>query len=290
MTREIPSWLNKDLYPFESRWLSIDGDTLHYLDEGKGDVILFAHGTPEWSFGYRDLIKELRQDFRCISIDMLGFGLSDKPTHADYSCQAHAARLTKAIELLNLQNMTIVANDFGGGIALAYAIENKDNVRGFALFNTWMWSLKEDKHYAIAAKALDTWFGRMLYLIFNAPVNLIMPAAYGNKKLLTPEVHAHYRRALPKGQRAGAYAFVKELMRASPWWQSLWQKADVLRDKEIYLFWGLKDKFVPAYELEKWKAKFHGASVMIFEDAGHFLQEEKPAEITKALRRLMRKD
>lgn len=283
MTRTQPKWLDKNLFPFESKWIEIQGETLHYVDEGRGDVLLFAHGTPEWSFGYRDLIKTLRTNYRCIAIDMLGFGLSDKDPLADYTCQAHAKRLALAIEKLGLKNITIVANDFGGGISLSYAINNPGNVKNIVLFNTWMWSLKDDRHYSKPAKAVNSWLGKILYLKFNAPVNIIMPTAFGNKKLLTKEIHLHYKNALPKGQRAAAFAFAKELMNASDWWQSLWDKADVLRDKQFLLFWGVKDKFIPAKELDKWKAKFPTAKVITFTDAGHFVQEEKAQEMIRAL-------
>lgn len=55
-----PDWLDKSLYPFESKWTTLSCHDLHYIDEGHGPVILFVHGTPEWSFGFRDVIKELR--------------------------------------------------------------------------------------------------------------------------------------------------------------------------------------------------------------------------------------
>ena len=84
------SWVNRNLFPFASKFIDIDGHQMHYIDEGAGPVILFSHGTPEWSFGWRDLVQELRGQFRCIAPDLLGFGLSDKPVEADYSVRAHA--------------------------------------------------------------------------------------------------------------------------------------------------------------------------------------------------------
>src|ERR1041385_8468957 len=168
-----PSWINKQLSPFESKWIDIDGHAQHYIDEGNGSVILFVHGTPEWSFGFRDLVKELRNNFRCVAIDHLGFGLSGKPANADYSIEAHSKRLTKFIQQLQLQNITIVANDFGGGIALGYGVRHPDNVSRVAIFNTWMWSVRDDKHFSGPAKVIDSWLGRFLYKRMNAPVTFI---------------------------------------------------------------------------------------------------------------------
>lgn len=274
-----PTWLDKNLFPFESKWIKIDEHDLHYIDDGKGDTILFVHGTPEWSFGFRDLIKNLRHDYRCIAVDHLGFGLSDKPASADYSCVGHAARLDKFIGALGLKDFILVANDFGGSIGLNHAIHHPDDVRKIILFNTWMRSLKDDKHYAGPAKIMNTWLGKFLYLKLNFPVNMVMPAAFGDKKKLTKEIHHHYKQALPAGQRTAAYAFAGELLQASDWWEALWNKVDRIKNKQTLIFWGMKDKFVPAYELENWKSKLPGANIVTYDNAGHFVQEEKAEEM-----------
>jgi haloalkane dehalogenase len=253
------------------------------VDEGSGVTILFVHGTPEWSFGFRDLIKQLNPKFRCIAIDFLGFGLSDKPKTADYTCAGHARRLTKFIEQLGLKDLIVVANDFGGSISLSYVLDHQDNVRRVVLFNTWMRSLKYDKHYSGPAKIVKSWLGKFLYLNMNAPVNTIMPSAYGDKRKLTAEVHRHYKAALPKGQRAAAYAFALELSNANEWWQNLWERIQTVDQEKFLFFWGMKDKFIPPYELENWKSKLPRSKYITFEDAGHFVQEEKPDEMSKAI-------
>lgn len=279
-----PGWINKQLFPFESKWLDIDGHSQHYIDEGTGDIILFVHGTPEWSFGFRDLIKELRKNFRCIAIDHLGFGLSDKPADGDYSVEAHSKRLTKFIQQLRLQNIAIVANDFGGGIALGYAVQHPDNISRIAIFNTWMWSLRDDQHFSKPARAIESWLGRFMYKTMNAPVTIIMPAAFGDRKKLTPEIHRHYKQVVPDAEsRVALYAIALQLMGASDWWESNWKQMSRLEAKPFMIFWGLKDKFVPATQLVKWKARLPKAKVVEYQDAGHFVQEEKPLEMIAEL-------
>ena len=268
--------------------MEIEGHQLHYLDEGQGKTILFVHGTPEWSFGYRELIWNLRANFRCIAIDLIGFGLSDKPPDGNYTCLAHAKRLEQFVQQLGLVDFALIANDFGGAIGLSYVLGNSQNVSHIILFNTWMWSLQKDKHYAGPARVLNSWFGKFLYLNLNFPVSTIMPAAFGDKKKLTKEIHTHYKSALPSAtERIAAYTFAKELMNASPWWQSLWEQMPGIASKPFLLFWGLKDKFVPVYELDKWKSVLKNATVITFEDAGHFVQEEKPVEMAVEIRRFL---
>jgi len=252
---------------------------MHYVDEGEGIPILFSHGTPEWSFGWRDLVKGLRGQYRCIAVDHLGFGLSDKPTDADYSVQAHAARLEKFIQKLQLPDFHIVANDFGLSISLAYAVNHPhpERVQKISIFNGWMWPLSDDPHYAKPAKVMRTWLGRVFYKYFNFPVNVVMPAAFGDKKKLTKEVHRHYKMALPDPiSRTAAYAFTHELLDAESFWTDLWQRKERISGKPFLVFWGMKDSFVPPYELEKWEKALTNASIIRLENAGHFAQEEEP--------------
>jgi haloalkane dehalogenase len=269
-------WVNRDLFPFASRFIEIDGHRMHYIDEGSGPVLLFSHGTPEWSFGWRDLVRGLRDRFRCIAPDLLGMGLSDKPADADYSCAAHSARLGQFIEKLGLRDIRLVANDFGLSIGLSRAIYQPELFEKICIFNGWMWRLDTDPHYYKAAKVMDTWLGRIMYKRFNFPVNVVMPAAFGNrKKNLPPEVHRHYKMAWPDAaSRVATYAFAGELLHANDWWGELWQSRAALNDKLQLIFWGMKDTFVPPYELEKWERAFPDAAVFRCEEAGHFVQEE----------------
>ena len=279
-------WIDKIEYPFRSKFLEIDGYKMHYVDEGSGTPVLMAHGTPEWSFGYRYLIKGLMGSCRCIAPDMLGMGLSDKPQNADYSCKAHAARLEQFIAKLGLKNINIIANDFGGSIAMNYALKNPGNVTHVCLFNTWMWSLSGDKHYMTPAKIMRTWFGKLLYKQFNFPVNVIMPQAFGDKGKLSGNIHKHYKLALPSPkERNATYVFARELMDAGEWWDSLWAQMDNIKSKPFLFFWGMKDTFIPAYELAKWQNALPSARVVKFDTAGHFTQEEEPEKMVMELKK-----
>lgn len=278
------SWINRDLYPFQSRFLELNGNRMHYIDEGTGTPIVFAHGTPEWSFGWRDLVKGLCGQYRCIAPDMLGFGLSDKPLDGDYSVQAHARRLEQLIDQLGLDQFHLVGNDFGLSIGLHYAIKHPEKVKKISFFNGWMRPLDTDPHYARPARWMKTWLGRLLYLRFNFPVTVVMPAAFGDKRKLSPEIHRHYKQALPSpATRRAAYAFSGELLNAGPFWGELWQQVHILAEKPCLIFWGMKDAFVPPYELEKWKKALPQSQVITFENAGHFVQEEEPEKMVEEL-------
>ena len=281
-----PSWVDNALFPFESRYLDLDGHRMHYVDEGQGMPIVFSHGTPEWSFGWRDLIAPLRGQYRCLAPDLLGMGLSDKPADADYSVRAHAERFEQFVEALGLEKIHLVANDFGISIALHYAIKHPEKVEKISLFNGWMWPVNEDPHYAIPARMMRGWLGRLLYLKFNFPVNVIMPRAFGDRRKLSKAVHQHYRRALatPADRRA-AYQFALELLDATAFWAWEWHQLDAIRHKPFLVFWGMKDSFVPPSELEKWSTQLTHAEIIRLETAGHFAQEEAPEQMAAAMGR-----
>ena len=115
--------LDKNEYPFTSYYFEINQQRMHYVDEGEGEVFLFVHGTPSWSFDFRKLIIDLSSTNRCIAIDHIGFGLSDKPKQYDYSTKNHANTLEKFILSKNLSNINLVVHDFGGPIGLSVAIK-----------------------------------------------------------------------------------------------------------------------------------------------------------------------
>ena len=272
-----PQWINRQEYPFQGNTFRTEEGTLHYVDEGKGPVIIFLHGTPEWSFSYREVIKKFSASYRCLALDMLGFGLSDKPQQADYSVPAHAARLHKWIEHLNLSDITFVAGDFGGAMAIDYTLAHKENVKGLVLWNTWCRDLMQDKHFRMPANLLHTRLGKWLYRRLNFPVTVVMPRAYGDRKKLTKEIHLHYKAPLDSwANRIATHEIGKELKNASPWWQERWERMEELRPVSTMMVWGMKDTFIPQTELAHWKKQIPFAKFISMPDAGHWPYEEQP--------------
>lgn len=127
-------------YSFTSRYATVDGVRLHYLDEGQGPPIWLMHGNTTWSYLYRKMIPPLvRAGYRCFVPDLMGFGLSDKPENESaYSLQRHVLQMTQLIGQLGLRGLTVVGQDWGGPITLRYAIEHKENIRALTLLNTFI--------------------------------------------------------------------------------------------------------------------------------------------------------
>ncbi|MES2620042.1 MAG: alpha/beta fold hydrolase [Bacteroidota bacterium] len=271
-----PAWLDTKEYPFTNRYLNIDGHKIHYIDEGKGDTILFVHGIPDWSFGWREQIKMLSKNYRCVAPDHLGFGLSDKTESAELTIAAHAERLKSFIHQLYLKNIHFVVHDFGGPIGLSYAIEEPQNIKSITLFNTWMWPLKGIKHFDTGDKVVNNWFGKFLYLQLNFSVRFMLKNSYADKKNLPAEIYNHYLAPMQSREaRWAAYTLAKSLVGEHTHMQYLWHQRHRLKNIPMHILWGMKDKFVPAVVLlPTWKENFPDSRFTAIENAGHFVQEE----------------
>jgi pimeloyl-ACP methyl ester carboxylesterase len=272
-----PVWLDPTTYPFTSRYLDLAMGRMHYVDEGQGEPIVFVHGTPTWSFLYRDLIKRLSARYRCVAPDQIGFGLSDKPVNWTYRPANHTCNLATLVEHLDLRTITLIVHDFGGPIGLGYAVDHPDNVAQLVVFNTWMWSLADDPQARRVDRLVRGALGKFLYTRLNASPRFLLPALWANKATLTPEVRKAYTAVHPRAQdRMGMYHLARELLGSSEWYSGLWERRARLANIPALLLWGLKDTtFGPA--LGRWREVFPQAQIITCPDAGHFVMEEEPS-------------
>jgi len=282
-----PAWLDRAEYPFASRWIEIDGARMHYVDEGHGPTVLMVHGTPTWSFLYRHLVTGLRERFRCVAPDHLGFGLSDKPAGDAYRPQDQARRLGAFVEALGLKDVSLIVHDFGGPIGLAWALDHPDQVRSLVLFNTWMWSLAGDRQYERAGRLLGGRVGRFLYERLSFSVNVLFRHAVADKTRYTRAVHAQY--AAPFREPAARYAtwiYARELMGSSHWYDALWCRRERLATIPALLVWGMKD---PAFAklLPRWQTVLSRAEVVAWPDVGHAPPEERGPESAALVARFL---
>jgi haloalkane dehalogenase len=124
-------------YPFAPHYLEQDGLRMHYLDEGAGAPILLLHGEPTWSFLYRKLIPSLSRAARCIAPDYFGFGRSDKPTdRAWYSYDRHFGSIERLVEELDLRELTVVVQDWGGPIGFRLCVTQPERIARLVVLNT----------------------------------------------------------------------------------------------------------------------------------------------------------
>ena len=102
-------------FDYEPRFIEVDGVRMHYVDEGEGAPFLFLHGNSTWSYMWRNVIPHLAALGRCVAPDLVGFGKSDKPD-IGYRYFDHARYIAGFIEALDLDGITMVLHDWGGGL------------------------------------------------------------------------------------------------------------------------------------------------------------------------------
>ena len=199
-------------YPFEPHYVQINGLRMHYVDEGPRDgwPVLMLHGEPTWSYLYRHMIPACASaGYRVIAPDLMGFGKSDKPKKiSDYSFKVHVDWMTEFIRSLDLQNMTLVCQDWGSLIGLRLVAENEDRFAGIVVGNGM---LPTGEKKMPAAFKMWQYFARFSPWF---PIDRIIDL--GCFKKLDAEEKRAYRAPFPSFvYKAGARAFPR-LVPASP--------------------------------------------------------------------------
>jgi len=273
------------LFPFKSRWLEDPEGRVHYIDEGEGPPILFLHGNPTWCFLYRGIIIRLRDRFRCIALDLPGFGLSDQPSDYRYTPEEHAGVAQRFVQTLDLKDLTVMGHDWGGPIAMRMALEELPRLKALVMGNTWYWPTTA-LHLRAFSWILSTGYAQGLIHRKNLFVERMIPL--GVKYPLAPEVLHHYRGPFPTvDSRAGIGEFARQISLSANWLARI--EGDVrrnLRRVPLLLTWGMDDlAFTPAF-MDTFLRDFDRTSSVRL-DAKHYIQEDAPGEVSKAIREFL---
>ena len=275
------------LYPFQSRFLERDGLRYHYVDEGAGDPVVMVHGNPTWSFFFRRLIDGLSGQYRTIAPDHMGCGLSDKPdddTYAFHLAQ-RVADFGALMDHLALERITLVVHDWGGMIAMAWAVANADRVARIVVTNTAgffppgekgiplrLWIIRNLGAFARPAVLYGNLFARGA--IIMAPRKRLSPDA--RKGLLAPYNSPR--------NRIATLRFVEDipLVAGDPGFDivdDVSRNLDSLSSIPMLILWGKHDFVFDVDYYNEWRRRFPAAECHLFEDAGHYLLEDVPEEI-----------
>lgn len=180
-------------FPFESKYVEVHGSKIHYVDEGSGDPILFLHGNPTSSYLWRNIIPYLMPHGRCIALDLIGMGKSDKPD-LDYRFFDHSKYVEGFIEKLDLSNLTLVIHDWGSALGFHYAMRHENNIKGIAFMEAMLKPIKwEDfpSKYRMGFKLFRApGIGWFMISVMNVFVTKMLPQAIVRK--LTAEEKDYY--------------------------------------------------------------------------------------------------
>jgi cis-3-alkyl-4-acyloxetan-2-one decarboxylase len=275
-------------FPFEPRWIEAGAVRLHYVDEGPRDgaTLLMLHGNPTWSYMYRRPIVELAATgHRCIALDHMGFGRSDKPPKlGSYTLHAHIDNLGALIDALDLRSVILVAHDWGGPIGLGALLERRDRLRAALLMNTWAWELPSFLPPFLREFRTEG-LGEILALAGNLFVEAI-PGGMASRQI-DPVMMGAYRAPFPDyWSRVGTLAFQRDIPlterdRSAPVMSGIHERLPEVATP-VTLLWGMRDRVFQPVFLEQWRELLPHARVVELDDAAHFVVEDRPDAVVTA--------
>jgi haloalkane dehalogenase len=266
-------------YPFVSHYVEILNSKMHYIEQGSGDPILFLHGVPTSSYVWRNVVPHLSTMGRCIAVDLIGFGKSEKP-EIDYSIADHIRYIEGFIKALNLNHVTLVMHGWGSIIGFHYAMHHQNNCKSLVFYESYIRSVTQEDFALPMHEQLSLFEDDTFDIIMNASnfVDKVMPQSM-TRPLSEGEIE-HYRNPfLSTGSGKPLQKYIEELPLSNNETNKLIDAYSTLLQKStipklmIYSIPG----FITTIATVIW-AKEHLPNLEIIEigEAMHFAQENDP--------------
>jgi len=286
-------------WPFEARYSEASGFKQHYVDEGpaNGEVVLCLHGEPTWGYLYRNMIGLLSEDYRVVVPDHMGFGKSETPQDRVYTLQTHVENLERFIDDLDLTDITIVCQDWGGPIAGAYTARNPDRVKRLFIANTVLgygggqaadgktqWFQWIEKHEE--AGTLEGLLGEL----GSTVLSVMKIIGFQNTAAVDDTWIRAYSAPFPNRDSCiGAISFPLDVHygRFLPFVFETMQTGDIdsLKSKPAMLVSGDKDfAIAPDHAISDFKGLFPQGKIIEETGVGHFCQEDIPEKLVAYIR------
>ena len=284
MILDIP----RNLYDFQSNYLRLGENQLHYLDEGSGNPVIMVHGNPSWSFMYRNLVCSLRNQFRVIVPDHIGCGLSDKPDdqHYHYTLENRIHDLENLIDHLGIRHeIAFVLHDWGGLIGLGYATKHPERISKIVLLNTAAFHVPKGKklHWSIRF-CRNSLIAAFMIRKFNAFAVIASHLGCRQNPMPKPIRKAYISPYDSWSNRIATLRFVQDIPlepedNSFDLVSSIQRGLSKLENKPILICWGEKDFVFNLDFLEEWEKIFPSAHVQRLKKAGHYVLEDAFEEI-----------
>ncbi len=285
---DLPNWLDDQL-PFDRYMVDLgDGLRMHVMEQGEGHPVLLFHGNPTWGYLYRKVAAELRgEPYRLIMPDMVGFGFSDRASNrADYNLANHVRWMGNLVGSLQLDEATFVVQDWGGPIGLHAAYQHPGLMTALVVLNTTIGPPKPGFKPTLFHRVFSSQFGEWAARWFSLPHGA-MRVAQGDRRSIGRLVRRSY--TFPLRGRHGHHAVIEAVRMVPhdmnhpsiPFLEEAGSAAMGFAGPTA-IVWGDRDPVLGKLR-RRVSRQLPQAEVTVTE-AGHFLQEEVPAEIAAAIR------
>ena len=263
-----------------------DGETrMAYVEAGTGDPVLFVHGNPTWSWMWRNAMDTLCANRRCVAVDHVGMGRSDKPEDYPYRLDRHAENLLAVVRHLDLRDVTLVVHDWGGPIGLLAAVREPNRFAKLVLSNTAAFR-SERMPWQIGLARSPV--GKLLVRGPNLFVRGLMRQGVADRANITAGERRGYLWPYSSWRdRVALHRFVKDVPTAPghPSWPHLLEVEEgltKLEDKPTLLPWGVEDWCFGRPFLREFQQRMPWARTVELA-AGHLVTEDRPDEYAAAV-------
>ncbi len=283
--------VDEALYPFAHHFVSLpNGARVHYLDEGTAqasETIVFLHGNPTWSFLYRNIVKELRGEYRCIALDYPGFGLSEPPPGYDFLPRTHSQSVEQFFDALKLSKVVLMVQDWGGPIGLGMAGRRPELVKALVIGNSWAWPKDGDPRAKGFSGLMGGPIGRFFGLNFNAIPHVFF--AIGTRDPLPDDSLEMYLRPFRRpDRREPTVIFPREIIASREYLSEVDASLARIADRPALIVWGTKDGGFRPPDRERFERTFPKHRTVLLETAKHFIQEDEPGRVAAEIRAFLR--
>lgn len=261
-------------------YINVEGINVKYDEFGEGNekIVLFLHGLGSSSLTWRDIPEALSKYFHTIALDLVGFGLTDKPREnytIDYFCKFLDKFLSKmGVECT--EKLNVIGHSLGGYIALEYSIRNKTRINKLILFNS----------SGLLGKPTP-----LLCDYLNAVQTIDPVLRYNNLKNVFENLLADRIRLLPIV--VDIFVSIIDMPGAKHAFESAFENStsttldlntiNAIKEIPCLIIWGEKDRLIPVTFAEKFREILENATILIMKDAGHSPFIEKPAIVYQTL-------
>jgi haloalkane dehalogenase len=290
-------------FPFKANFSCAPGCKMHYVDEGEGPVVVCLHGEPTWGYLFRHLILQLRDKYRVIVPDHVGFGKSETPSDRTYWLQDHINNLEQFILALDLRDITLVVHDFGGPVGMGFLARHPDRVlRVVSVNGPTPFGQADLGNLFEENLKVSPWFQWILEAEANGHLESVLNGLHYNilstlklngferNALITDTWLAAYRSAFTNASEcAGALGWAKGLATGKHQFEQPTQQAkDRVSRLPALAIWGKEDKTLQSrFFLPLFRTVFPQALTYELEESGHYSLEDTPELISLLIRQFL---
>jgi haloalkane dehalogenase len=281
-----PRWLDEQLYPFQSRFVEVEGNRIHYIDEGRGPFVLFVHPGFGWSFTNREIIKGLRDRYRCIALDLPGFGLSPAPPTYRHTLLGDSRLIERFIQTLGLTDITLFGQDITGSAAFGVMGRRPEWFRAAIILEGFLWPVKKELRVYPVIQLVGSPFFRWLSTTFNVflEYSLATLKKKGQQQFSAQEMKAYRGPMVNRAVRRHPHDLFKSAANSDDYLVDLEKRLQSLKGMPALLVFSDAASIVKMGWLQHMEQLFPQHRSIVLHGSHHFPQEYDPASVVTAIR------